>query len=310
VSDVNNQPENDTPEEPTASVGDLLESPPENTEGESAPVVQQDELEAIVEAKRKFEEQAGGDVGTGSITVPRASFNYALIAIVFFALGGVMGSFVFPSQRTAELPENFEVVIREAVNDAIESAGLVEEPGLVMGDSYEVTLDISDDPFKGNPDAPVTIIEFSDFTCGFCGRFASETLDPLVEEYGDQVKVVYVDFPFLSQMSVPAALAAECADDQGEFWPMHDAIFANQRGLTPETLRSLAVSLELDMETYDTCFDEALHIDEIRTDLDYGRELGVSGTPAFFVNGTFVSGAQPIDVFRQIIDEELSSLNS
>lgn len=306
-----NENENKLPGEqaaPTASTEDHT-ADPAPVQATTAAAEPADEVEALVEQKRHTTEDEA-DV----VTIPRATFNYVVIALVFFVLGALLGSFVFPSNsgtsQTAALPENFEQIVQDAVLGAFETAGVVEEPGLVMGNDYDLTVDVSEDPFLGNPDAPVTIIEFSDFTCGFCGRFAQTTLEPLLEEYPDEIRVVYMDFPFLSQMSVPAAMAAECAHDQGKFWEMHDLIFANQRGMSPDTLRAHAEELALDMQAYDTCVADGAHIEEIRADLTHGQELGVSGTPAFFVNGRFVSGAQPIDVFRQFIDEELASLSS
>lgn len=292
---------------------DALEPTPD-TEAEAKPMVTDDPVETMVLEKRKqAEPEEAADADADVVMIPRTTFNYVVIALVFFALGAVLGSFVFPSGggiQVAQLPDNFDERVQDAVLGAFETAGVVEDPGLMMGDRYDLTVDVSDDPFLGNPNAPITIIEFSDFTCGFCGRFAQTTLEPILEAYPDEVRIVYMDFPFLSQMSVPAAMAAECAHDQGQFWEMHDLIFANQRNLTPDVLREQAVALELDMDAYDVCMEDQAHMDEIRADLSVGQELGVSGTPAFFVNGRFVSGAQPVEVFSQFIDEELAALES
>jgi protein-disulfide isomerase len=270
-----------------------------------------DPIDSAIEAEVEKAKNATTAPPTDTVTIPRAALNYVIIAVVFFAVGAVMGSFVFPSTSgqavTAELPDNFEVIVREAVADALGQAGIVEEPGLVMGERYELPFDISDDPFRGNEDAPVVIVEFSDFTCGFCGRFAMETLNPLVEEYGDQVKLVYMDFPFLSQMSAPTSIAAECAHQQDAFWEYHDTLFTNQRNLTQDGLVAFADELGLDVDAFNACLEDEAIIEQVRDDLLLGRELGVSGTPAFFVNGRFVSGAQPLDVFRQYIDEELAA---
>ncbi len=316
-----NENENKLPEEQAEPTPNAVENETEPTTPE--PVAEladdtDDEVEALVREKIKAsyaesEAQTTTEDDNDVVMIPRATFNYAIIALVFFVLGALLGSFVFPrssAPQTAALPDNFEEIVQDAVIGAFETAGVVEDPGLVMGQEYDLTVDISEDPFRGNPDAPITIIEFSDFTCGYCGRFATTTLEPLLAEYPDQVKLVYIDYPFLSQMSVPAALAAECAHDQGMFWEMHDLIFNNQQGMSPDSLRSHAETLELDLDAYDACFDEGVHIEEIRADLSHGQELGVSGTPAFFVNGRFVSGAQPVDVFRRFIDEELAALQS
>lgn len=254
------------------------------------------------------------DQDTDTITVSRHVVNYIIIAIVFFALGAVMGVFVFPSQnagssQTAALPPNFETIIRDAVADVLVESGLVQDPGPQQGDRYEVAIGAEEqDPFWGDPNAAITVIEFSDFTCGFCGRFASETLPALREEYGDQIRFVYMDYPILSQMSLTGALAGECADDQDMFWEMHDALFANQRGLSQESILLLAENLGMDMETFSACMTDELHVEEIAADFEYGRSLGIRGTPAFFINGRFINGAQPISVFRTYIEEELARL--
>lgn len=261
------------------------------------------------------------DDGADVIVMPRVIFNYALVAVVFFAVGALMGSFVFPStggaddtNNTAALPEDFEAIVRNAVAEAIEEADIAvaqaeEDPGAIPGQRYEVTFDPEEDPTWGSDDAPIKLIEFSDFSCGFCGRFASETAPLIKEEFGDVVQFVYIDFPFLSQASVPAALAAECADDQDKFWEYHDQIFANQRGLGEDMLMTIAEQLELDMDEFRTCYDERIHLEEIAADYEYGQSLGVTGTPAFFLNGKFISGAQPIENFRREIEAELARLD-
>jgi protein-disulfide isomerase len=266
--------------------------------------------EPVAQPEEKPKHEMFEDDEIEAITVPRAAFNYAVVAIVFFAIGALLGSFVFPSGGTgAALPEDFEAIVRQAVADGIAESGVAvaeaEQERAVQGQRYDVVANAGEDPSWGNPDALVTIVEFSDFTCGFCGRFASETMPALQEEFGDQIRFVYMDFPFLSQMSVPAALAGECADDQGQFWEFHDQLFANQRSLSVDALFTIAEDIELDMDAFQTCYDDSAHMEEIAADYEYGAQFGVSGTPAFFINGTFVSGAQPIEVFRSAIQQEL-----
>ena len=172
-----------------------------------------------------------------------------------------------------------------------------------------VDVSADDDPVKGDPDAPVTIIEFSDFECPFCGRWYSSTLPQIEEQYikTGKVKLVYRDFPlsFHAQAQI-AAEAAECADDQDKFWEMHDKIFENQPLLSEASLKQWAIEIGLDTGEFESCLSSGKHKSEIQNDLNEGQQYGVTGTPGFFVNGKLLVGAQPFSVFQQAIDAELN----
>jgi protein-disulfide isomerase len=182
-----------------------------------------------------------------------------------------------------------------------------EQVGLKAGQKYDVTV-AENNPVLGSPDAPVTIIEFSDFKCQYCGRFVAETMDPIMKDFDGKVKLVYRSYPILGQSSILAALAGGCASDQGKFWEFHDLLFADQQNLTKEAFVKYAGDLELDVETFTKCFDEQQHMNDIQANYAYAQSLGVTGTPAFFINGTYVSGAQPYTVFADVINQELGSL--
>ncbi len=169
-------------------------------------------------------------------------------------------------------------------------------------------VDVSqdDDPAKGPADAKVVIIEFSDFTCPHCARFARETLPLLLDAYGDRVRFVFRDAPILGQMSVIAALAAECADDQGKFWEYHDRLFANQQGLSGQRLFEFVQELEMDAAAFETCMNDQARLAELVKDYEDAQAAGLTGTPLFFINGRRVVGAQPLEVFVSIIEEELA----
>jgi len=165
-----------------------------------------------------------------------------------------------------------------------------------------------DDPSIGSPDAPVTIIEFSDFQCPFCARFSLDTLPQLKENYisKGKVRMVFRDFPLgFHAQALPAAEAAECADEQGKFWEMHDKIFQNQGSLGTSSYKQWAKDLGLDSAKFDACLDSGKYANEVNKDLQDGQSAGVSGTPTFFINGKEVVGAQPFSVFQQVIDAEL-----
>jgi len=164
----------------------------------------------------------------------------------------------------------------------------------------------ANEPARGPANAPVTIVEYSDFQCPFCSRAVS-TVEQVEKAYGDKVRVVFRCFPLaMHNRAKFAANAAECANDQGKFWPYHDKLFANQRNLKDEDLKKYAADLGLDTKQFDACYDAKTHESEIEATIAGGSRLGVTGTPAFFINGRFLSGAQPFDSFKNIIDDELS----
>ena len=178
----------------------------------------------------------------------------------------------------------------------------------------EATID--DDTILGDPDAPVTIIEFSDFQCPFCRIFWRDTLPSIEKEYINtgKVRFVYRDYPLPSHpMAVSFAEATECADDQDSYWEMHDMIFEEQEKLgegtitsiTAEELSEWADELDLDVEEFDACMEEHKYLDEISKDTEDGNKAGVSGTPIFFINGEMVRGALPFESFKTVIDGKL-----
>ncbi|MCP4660479.1 MAG: DsbA family protein [bacterium] len=164
-------------------------------------------------------------------------------------------------------------------------------------------------PAKGPKEAPVTIVEFSDFECPFCGRIAP-TMSELLENYGDKVRVVFRQFPLPAHSKArKAGEASLCADEQGKFWEMHDLMFGDQQNLDGEVLKQKAATIaDLDGEAFNECLDSEKHAQTVADDVTAATRLGLSGTPAFFINGRFVSGAVGIETFTEVIDEELAQL--
>lgn len=160
-------------------------------------------------------------------------------------------------------------------------------------------------PSKGPANAPVTIVEFSEFQCPFCSRVVP-TLEQVRAKYGDKVRVVFRHFPLaFHQNAQKASEASMCANDQGKFWEMHDAMFANQQALGVDQLKEQAAKLGLNAESFNSCLDSGKHAAAVKADLDAGTAAGVSGTPAMFVNGRFISGAVPLEQITQVVDDEL-----
>ncbi len=170
---------------------------------------------------------------------------------------------------------------------------------------------VDDDPSIGPVDAPVTIVEFSDFQCPYCASAAS-VVHQIIDAYGDQVRVVYRDFPLTSihPHAQKAAEAAQCANDQGRFWEFHDIIFANQAAMAVDNLKQYAKDLGMDSDTFDECLDSGKYTDEVLKDIQDGVNAGVSSTPTFFVNTEMVVGAKPFSAFQQIIDSILNPTSS
>ncbi len=166
-----------------------------------------------------------------------------------------------------------------------------------------------DDPVKGDKNAPVTIVEFSDYECPFCARFYSQTLPQIEEKYikTGKVKLIYRDFPLsFHQLAQKAGEAAECAGEQGKYFEMHDKLFEN--GVTGGVAgyKQFAAQMGLDQAKFDTCLDTGAQAAEVKKDMADGAQYGVTGTPGFFVNGRLISGAQPFPVFEQAIEAALN----
>lgn len=171
---------------------------------------------------------------------------------------------------------------------------------------YDIPVD--DDPYFGPENALITIIEFSDYECPYCRQWHMQVYDRLLTAYPGQIRFVYRDFPLTSihPNAFPAAEAANCAGDQGAYWAFHDRLFSMQLGLSQEAFRQYAQDLELDMEGFNQCLESGKHRQEIQADFEFAARLGISSTPTFFVNGIPLVGAQPFEVFQQVIEQELA----
>ena len=161
-------------------------------------------------------------------------------------------------------------------------------------------------PARGPLTAPVTIVEFSDFECPFCGGLFP-TLKAVEKTYPAQVRIVYRQFPLrrIHPRAQKAAEASLCVSEQGRFWEMHDSLFGNQEDLSVDALKARAVELKLDTAAFDACLDSGKEVAAIDKDLAEGAKAGVTGTPAMFINGRLMLGNQPYAKIREIIEDEL-----
>jgi protein-disulfide isomerase len=164
------------------------------------------------------------------------------------------------------------------------------------------------DPVKGPAGAPITIVEYSDYQCPFCAR-VNPTLDRVVQTYGNKVKIVFKDFPLPNHPEAPkASEAAHCAGEQGKYWEMHDRLFANQRALQVPQLKQYAMAIGVEMNAFNECLDSDKHASRVTENMKAGEGLGVASTPTLYVNGRPIVGAQPFEMFKAIIDEELGRI--
>jgi protein-disulfide isomerase len=163
-------------------------------------------------------------------------------------------------------------------------------------------------PARGNPKAPVKIVEFSDYECPYCKK-GEEAVAQVMKEYGDRVQLYYRDFPLpFHKNARNAALAANCASAQGKFWEYHGKLFAIDE-LSTEKMKATAGDLGLDQAKFNACFDNQEFKAAVDKDMEDGQSVGVTGTPTFFVNGRVLTGAQPFEAFKEVIEEELARAN-
>ncbi len=257
------------------------------------------------------------------VTITKSSYNkmlkgiVAAIAIAAFLGGYAVGNFGGESESLSA--HDIEEIIEAAQANAPAPSPAQAPPTPSAPPVIQVSTD--DDPFKGDPNAPVTVIEFSDFQCPFCSRFFTQTLPALEENYIDtgKIKFVYRDLPLdnLHPNARPVHIAAECADEQGKFWEYHDILFANQgewnrlssADLTTK-INEYATSLGLNSASFDSCLSSKSMADEVQADFLHAGQYGATGTPTFFIGNDEdgyikLVGAQPFSAFQAAIDAQL-----
>lgn len=235
--------------------------------------------------------------------------NHLLLTLpVITFIGGIAIGFLFWGRGYSVSVVNIEDQPVTAPPPSPSPTEQVPQPQ-VPQDVTRYNVPVDDDPVFGAEDAPITIIEFSDYECPFCTKFHNEVFGQLIEEYGSQIRFVYRDFPLTSihPEAFPAAEAANCAGEQGNYWGYHDKLFkGGPQALSADAYIQYAEDLSLDMDAFQECLDTRRFQDEVQADLDYAVQLGVRSTPTFFINGIAVLGAQPYEVFKQVIDNELA----
>ena len=235
-----------------------------------------------------------------TITFNRTQF-FSILVVFAFAVGILVGYMAW-GRDTAALPTTVTQNSAPSAQGPVAEVPVTAEPQYIR---YEIPTEGS--PSRGPEDAPITIVEFSDFQCPFCRRFYQDTYQPLLDAYPDQIRFVYRHLPLTSihPDAFPAAVASMCANEQDAFWPYHDLLFGSEL-LGREAYLQYAADLQLDTTAFEACLDSDRYNEAIQADSDFAINLGVNSTPTFFINGLAVIGAQPINVFQQIIDKELA----
>ena len=276
---------------------------PEETE---TPTLQPEETETLTPEKEEPE-------GLPEDTVTFKRSNLYIVLLIMYAVlvplvltAGLGAGYLIWGQDTGSSNTNAAQPEPDDVQQAavqVETSA-PEVPREII--RYDVSID--DDPILGPEDAPITIVEFSDYECPYCRNWHQEVLPQLIEEYPDQVRIVFRDFPLTSIHSnaVPAAIAANCAAEQDGYWEFNELLFNSEKGLSSDAYQQYAEEIGLDTDSFNECLESNSYEDEVLADFEYASQFGVRSTPTFFINGIALVGAQPFEVFKQVIDQELA----
>jgi len=247
------------------------------------------------------------------ISVKRSTYKKLIVGIVLSLIAvSFFGGYVLGGQETKNVVQTIQTIPQ--TNPQPTQAQQTQP-------NAKVFVTLGDSPVKGNKNAPLTIVEFSDFQCPFCGAFYSQTFPQIQKDYIDsgKVKLVYRDFPLenIHPNAMAASLAAQCANEQGKFWDYHNTLFSSQRNWATlnsinatNAFKQFAVDLKLDSNNFNSCIDSSKYQDKVNKNFQDGMTYRVSGTPTFFIgddkNGYIqLVGAQPYSVFKQEIDQQL-----
>jgi protein-disulfide isomerase len=239
--------------------------------------------------------EAGPHNEADTVTFKRSHF-YAVMTVLAFAIGLLLGYVVWGYQ-----PSEPQAQAAAPVPAAVQ-AQATEAPQFTRYD-----IPTKGFPSLGPEDAPITIVEFSDYQCPFCRRWHQEVYEPLLAAYPGKVRMVYRNLPLTSihPDAMAASQAALCAGEQDAYWPFHNKLFSSD-SLNTETFVQYAQELSLNVEQFQSCIRTEKYKDAVTADSDFAVNLGVRSTPTFFINGLAVVGAQPLEVFKQVIDKELA----
>ncbi len=262
------------------------------------PIIEPD-IEPLIEPVHETEDPSV-NVSTSTpedtVTFKRSHF-YSVLTVLAFAAGVLLGYAVWgmhPSSETAQ-------------NSAQPSGPIAEAPVAEQAEFIRYDIPTENAYAIGPDDAPITIVEFSDYQCPFCRRWHEQVYEPLLAAYPGKIRLVYRHLPLTSihPDALSAAEAAMCAGDQDAYWQYHEKLFSSE-SLGNTTYLQYAQDLGLNLNAFEACLNDHTHQQAIQADSDFAINLGIRSTPTFFINGLAVVGAQPLDVFKQVIDKELA----
>jgi len=315
-------------QEPVAQVGDRIITAREADERWKAdsPAQQMQARQALYDGRRAAVDALVSDVlldrGAKAKGLPRDQFEAAEMARRARPVtDGDVAAYYRANRNQTEgrSLEEMRPILREFLEERSETIARAEliadlkrtEPRLrVMLDAPRQPIEISvDDPSLGPADAPVTLVEFADFQCPFCGRLLP-TIKQLRQRYGDRLRVVWKDFPLrrIHPQAFHSAEAANCAREQGKFWEYHDRLFSNQQALSDAALKQYARDSGIDAARFDACLDSSKYEARVRDAAAVAARLGFTSTPTTYINGRMISGAKPYEAFRAVIDDELDRM--
>jgi len=253
-----------------------------------APIIEPVEPEIIEEAH----------IEEDTITFKRSNF-YAAVSVLTFFAGIIVGYIIWGSGLLPKLGSSSSTAAQA-------NGPVVEAP---TAQPKYTRYKIPSDGFHtlGPANAPITIVEFSDYQCPFCRRWHDEVYQNLLTAYPGKIKFVYRNLPLTSihPDAQGAAEAAMCAGEQNVYWQYHDKLFSSEV-LGSGAYTQYAKELNLDMTAFEACVSQEKYKKQIQADSDFALNLGISSTPTFFINGLAIVGAQPLEVFKQVIDKELA----
>ena len=259
------------------------------------PTVEQ-AIEPVIEPEELLEDSL--TVQEDTVTFKRSHF-YSVLTVLAFAVGVLLGYVVWGVDSAAGT---------QTAQTASQPPGpVVEAPPAEQPEVQRYDIPTENAYAIGPADAPITIVEFSDYQCPFCRRWHDEVYEPLLAAYPGQIRLVYRHLPLTSihPDAMSAAEAAMCAGEQDAYWPYHEKLFSSE-SLGTSIYVQYAQDLGLNMGTFESCLSDHKYQQAVQADSDFAINLGIRSTPTFFINGLPLVGAQPLDVFRQVIDKELA----
>ncbi len=260
-------------------------------------------IEPVFEAEEFPEDTQTPVIEEDTVTFKRSHF-YAVLTVLAFAAGILLGYVVWGMEPTGGTAALSAQTGSQPIGPAngVSEAPVTQQPQYTR---YDIPTENS--YALGPADAPITIVEFSDFECPFCRRWHAEVYKPLLDAYPGKIRLVYRNLPLTSihPDAMGAAEAAMCAGEQDVYWKYHDKLFSSE-SLGNSVYIQYAQDLGLNMPAFEACLSDHKYQKTIEADSDFAINLGIRSTPTFFINGLAIVGAQPLDVFKQVIDKELA----